>query len=123
MRQASVQQLMRSALQGRPLPEAEHFDFIYCAGLFDYLSEPTCKAMVRLFHQWLRPGGLIVVANMNDAKPFRNMVEFLLDWHLIYRDSRFMAALCPDSPDVTGTVLGDPTTVNLFTHVRRHAAR
>ena len=121
MRLASVQQLLRSALRGKALPEAERYDLIYCAGLFDYLSDATCKAIVNLFYEWLQPGGLVLVANMNDAKPFRHMVEFLLDWHLIYRNSRFMATLRPERPDATSEVIAEPTTVNLFTHVRKHS--
>ena len=31
---------------------------------------------------------MVIVANMNDTKPFRNFIEFVLDWQLIYRDSR-----------------------------------
>ncbi|HTD66958.1 MAG TPA: class I SAM-dependent methyltransferase [Candidatus Limnocylindria bacterium] len=122
MRHASVQQLLRSALQGKSVVENDRFDLIYCAGLFDYLSDATCKAIVNLFYSWLQPGGLILVANMNDTKPFRYMVEFLLDWHLIYRDSRFMMTLIPNTPGASGTVIAEPTTVNLFTHVRKAAA-
>ena len=121
MKQASVQQLLRSALQGRALPPGQRFDFIYCAGLFDYLSDATCKAIVTLFYDWLQPGGMVLVANMNDAKPFRYMVEFLLDWHLIYRNSRFMASLRPDRPEAIATVVTEETTVNLFAHVRKPA--
>jgi extracellular factor (EF) 3-hydroxypalmitic acid methyl ester biosynthesis protein len=58
---------------------------------------------------------------MNDAKPFRHMVEFLLDWHLIYRNSRFMATLRPERSDATSEVIAEPTTVNLFTHVRKNS--
>lgn len=43
------------------------FDFIYCAGLFDYLSGVTPKAIVRLFWQ---SGGLVLAADMNDSKSF-----------------------------------------------------
>jgi extracellular factor (EF) 3-hydroxypalmitic acid methyl ester biosynthesis protein len=121
MRRASVQQLLRSALQGRGIGAGQRYDLIYCAGLFDYLSDATCKAIVNLLYDWLQPGGLVLVANMNDSKPFRHMVEFLLDWHLIYRDSRFMASLCPTRPGAAGQVIAEPTTVNLFTHVRKTA--
>jgi extracellular factor (EF) 3-hydroxypalmitic acid methyl ester biosynthesis protein len=119
MRQASVQQLLRSAIQGKGIPTEQRYDLIYCAGLFDYLSDGTCKAIVNLFYDWLQPGGLVVVANMNDSKPFRHMVEFLLDWHLIYRNSRFMATLRPDRAGAMAEVIAEPTTVNLFTHVRK----
>ena len=118
VQQSTVQQMMRSALQGKAVEPGQKYDFIYCAGLFDYLSDTTCKALVNLFFQWLHPGGLVLVANMNDSRPFRHMVEFLLDWHLIYRNSRFMASLCPHHPEAVCCVITEATTVNLFTHVR-----
>jgi len=40
---------------------------------------------------------MVIVANMNDSKPFRNFIEFVLDWQLIYRDSRKMRALAPEA--------------------------
>jgi extracellular factor (EF) 3-hydroxypalmitic acid methyl ester biosynthesis protein len=120
MRQMSVHQVLRAALaQGRSSAPTESYDVVYCAGLFDYLADSTCKALVKLFHQWLTPGGLVVVANMNDSKPFRNFIEYLLDWHLIYRDSRALWTFCPDDSRAHAAVLAEPTTVNLFLQVRR----
>ena len=120
LRQMNVHQILRAALAqqsaGAPL---ETYDLIYCAGLFDYLADTTCKALVKLFCHWLAPGGLTVVANMNDSKPFRNFIEFLLDWHLIYRDTRAMWAMCPAEFAPQAAVLTEPTTVNLFLNVRR----
>jgi extracellular factor (EF) 3-hydroxypalmitic acid methyl ester biosynthesis protein len=67
----------------------------------------------------LTPGGLVVVANMNDSKPFRYFIEFLLDWHLIYRNSRTMWTFCPPEALKEAAVIAEPTTVNLFLQVRR----
>lgn len=120
--QSSIQQLLRRAIQGKRLPVSQQYDLIYCAGLFDYLSSATCKAVVSVCHDWLQPGGLVVAANMNDCRPFRNMIEFLLDWFLIYRDAAFMATLKPDAPGVESSVIAEPTTVNLFIHVRKALA-
>ena len=119
-RQMSVHQVLRSAVaQNRSSLSMESYDLIYCAGLFDYLADTTCKALVKLFYEWLVPGGLVVVANMNDSKPFRNFIEFVLDWHLIYRDARGVWAFCPPEAVKHAAVIADPTTVNLFLHVRR----
>jgi extracellular factor (EF) 3-hydroxypalmitic acid methyl ester biosynthesis protein len=120
IRQMSVHQVLRSAVTRNSSSVAkESYDLIYCAGLFDYLADTTCKALVKLFYHWLGPGGLVMVANMNDSKPFRNFIEFLLDWHLIYRDSRGMWSFCPAEALNHATVVAEPTTVNLFLNVRR----
>jgi extracellular factor (EF) 3-hydroxypalmitic acid methyl ester biosynthesis protein len=115
--QISVQHLLRRALQKNGELE-EKYDLIYCAGLFDYLSNATCKTLVHLFSKSLLPGGLVIVANMNDAKPFRYFIEWLLDWHLIYRGVPELQAWAPPPP-FEPVVLAEPTTVNLFLHVRR----
>ncbi len=62
-----------------------HYDFVYCAGLFDYLPDTTCKQLMEIFYDSLAPGGLLAATNVVDNKPFRHMLEFVLDWHLIYR--------------------------------------
>jgi extracellular factor (EF) 3-hydroxypalmitic acid methyl ester biosynthesis protein len=120
VRHVSVHQLLRTAVRRDGGP-AGGYDVVYCAGLFDYLSEATCKALVNTFYGFLAPGGLVVVANMHDAKPFRNFIEFLLDWHLIYRDSRQIALFRPDDERAEVSVIAEPTAVNLFVHARKPA--
>jgi extracellular factor (EF) 3-hydroxypalmitic acid methyl ester biosynthesis protein len=119
----SVHHLLRSAVKdpAKQKVSAQPFDFVYCAGLFDYLSDATCKALVNVFYHMLNPRGLVVVANMNDSKPFRNFIEFVLDWHLIYRDSSKMWRFVPDDPAAENAVIAEPTTVNLFLETRRPA--
>jgi extracellular factor (EF) 3-hydroxypalmitic acid methyl ester biosynthesis protein len=91
----SVHQLLRRAVRQGHLGLDGHFDLIYCAGLFDYLAEGTCAELVKLFHHNLQPGGLVVVANMNDREPFRNFIEFVLDWQLIYRNKQQIELFAP----------------------------
>lgn len=97
----------------------EKFDLIYCAGLFDYLAPDTCRALIALWYDSLSPGGLLLIANMNDTKPFRHFIEFILDWHLIYRDSREIFSLVPEHCRENTRVIAEPTSVNLFLHIRK----
>ena len=118
----SVHQVLRDG--SRPLPggEAARYDYIYCAGLFDYLSDRTCKQLMNIFYDWLAPDGLLAVTNVDDCKPFRHMLEFVLDWHLIYRDSKKGATLIPDRAAADARhVSKDATTVNVFIEVRKPA--
>jgi extracellular factor (EF) 3-hydroxypalmitic acid methyl ester biosynthesis protein len=112
-----VHQLLRQNAHQEHFGSEPGYDLIYCGGLFDYLSEPTCQSLVNLFYGWLRPGGTVIVANMNDSKPFRNFIEFVLDWQLIYRDSRKMLALVPERVRDAARVITEPTSVNLFLHL------
>jgi extracellular factor (EF) 3-hydroxypalmitic acid methyl ester biosynthesis protein len=116
-RRVSVHHLLRQNAHQEHFGSGPGFDLIYCGGLFDYLSEPTCQSLVHLFYDWLQPGGMVIVANMNDSKPFRNFIEFVLDWQLIYRDSRKMRALAPERVRDAARVITEPTSVNLFLHL------
>jgi extracellular factor (EF) 3-hydroxypalmitic acid methyl ester biosynthesis protein len=115
--QMSVYELLKRSRQNDP--HREKFDLIYCAGLFDYLPPDTCRALMGLWYDSLLAGGLMLIANMNDSKPFRNFIEFILDWQLIYRDSREFLSLVPEHCRETTQVITEPTSVNLFLHVRK----
>ena len=117
----SVQRLLREATKPG---QDEKFDFIYCAGLFDYLPDRVCKELCNMFYEWLAADGLVLTTNVVDCKPFRHMLEFVLDWHLIYRDRKQSVALLPDSPSPLDVRFrSDDTGVNLFIEARkpRHA--
>jgi extracellular factor (EF) 3-hydroxypalmitic acid methyl ester biosynthesis protein len=114
----SVHDLLRREQQEKTA-RGEGYDMIYCAGLFDYLSTQTCRALIELWHDWLSPGGLMIIANINDTMPFRNFIEFILDWQLIYRDSDDMLSLVPGKALDATEVIMEKTTVNLFLHIRK----
>ena len=99
--------------------DAEKFDLIYCAGLFDYLAPDTCRALMELWYDSLSPGGLLLIANMTDTKPFRHFIEFVLDWQLIYRNSAEILSLVPARCREMADVIAEPTSVNLFLDIRK----
>jgi len=115
--QISVYELLKRTQ--RRSADAEKFDLIYCAGLFDYLAPDTCRALMELWFDSLSPGGLMLIANMTDTKPFRHFIEFILDWQLIYRDSAEILSLAPGRCRETTRVIAEPTSVNLFLHIRK----
>jgi len=116
--QISVYQLLKRTQQHRAGPDKK-FDLIYCAGLFDYLAPETSRALMELWYEWLSPGGMMLIANMCDTKPFRHFIEFILDWQLIYRDTREILDLVPASCRNHTRVVAEPTSVNLFLHIRK----
>jgi extracellular factor (EF) 3-hydroxypalmitic acid methyl ester biosynthesis protein len=118
----SVLQVLKDGpkpVAGKHKPELK-YDYIYCAGLFDYLSDRTCKQMSDIFYDQLSPNGMLVITVVDDYKPFRNMLEFILDWHLIYRDARKVEAVIPDSvPPDARRLIKDTTGVNIFVEMRK----
>lgn len=96
------------------------YDLVYCAGLFDYLSDRICKRLVQIFYDLLAPEGLLVVTNVAPSNPIINLMEYILEWHLVYRNSTELLKLHP-VPDqkVWHRVHADPTGVNVFLEVRK----
>lgn len=96
------------------------YDLIYCAGLFDYLADPVCARLMNIFYEMLAPGGLILTTNVDRSNPIQHWLEDVLEWNLIYRDGREMAALRPERASADWTqVSADATGVNLFLEVRK----
>jgi extracellular factor (EF) 3-hydroxypalmitic acid methyl ester biosynthesis protein len=117
--QKSVYQLLKEGQKKSPSKKPQ-FDFIYCAGLFDYLTDHTCKQMMNIFYDWVAPGGLLVTTNVEPSNPLRHGMEQLLDWHLIYRTEPDMRELVPNHAAWENVVVRtDATGVNLFMEIRK----
>ncbi len=115
--QRSVHQLLRAATQGGE-DEFTGYDVVYCAGLFDYLSQRVCKRLVELFCTMAKPGGLVIVTNVAASNPRKAWMEYLMEWNLIYRDEAEMQDLVPDGLPVKRTdIRADSTGVNLFLEI------
>jgi len=118
----SINQLLKEAGKATSTSAVRQYDLVYCAGLFDYVSDRVCRRLNELFYHLLAPGGLMVVTNVDASKPFRHSMDFLLEWHLIYRDRAAMERLVPaQAQPGSATVTADPTGVNLFLEIRKPA--
>jgi len=117
----SVHQILKDGVR---IPGAadKKYDYLYCAGLFDYLSDRICKRLMTTFYEALAPGGLLVATNVDSSNPIRNMLEYVLEWHLVYRTGDQLRAICPDevAPDNI-RISRDDTGVNVYVEVRKPA--
>ena len=112
-----IKQSVRRLLTARRLKEAlGERDFIYSAGLFDYLHAPTFSTLLSLLYQTLAPGGHLAIGNVAADNPSRYFMEYCLDWFLIHRTREellsFVPALVP--APVRAEVDAEPSGVNLF---------
>ena len=110
--QDSVQQL----LMRRPDPASNsvrEFDVVYCAGLFDYLSDKICSRLTAHFAARIRHGGRLLITNVHSNNPEKSGMEHLLEWYLIYRDETKIASLLPPQ-SIEHNIYVDATGVNLF---------
>jgi len=96
------------------------FEVVYCAGLFDYLSDRICRRLVEIFYDHLLPGGLLVTTNVDVSNPARHVMEYIMEWHLIYRDMEGFARLVPPGlPKECSRVVKDATGINIFLEIRK----
>jgi len=116
--QRSVNQILRTAAQGDTDEDLNGYDIVYCAGLFDYLSQRVCQRLVDLFCKMTKPGGLVIVTNVASTNPRRACMEYLMEWNLIHRSVEEMNDLVPPGLPVKRTdVRADATGVNLFLEI------
>jgi extracellular factor (EF) 3-hydroxypalmitic acid methyl ester biosynthesis protein len=87
---ASVKDLLSGKLE-----LGDNFDFIYSAGLFDYLPTPSASALVQLLSSKLRHDGRLLIANFVPQSFGRGYMECFMDWKLIYRTEEELVALFP----------------------------
>jgi extracellular factor (EF) 3-hydroxypalmitic acid methyl ester biosynthesis protein len=114
----SVHQVLKE--EGKPRLNQPRYDLIYCAGIFDYLSDRICKRLMNIFYAMLEPGGLLISTNVDVSNPSRNGMEYLLEWHLIYRNKEQLKALIPDDVPVQNAhIKSDETGVNHFIEIRK----
>jgi extracellular factor (EF) 3-hydroxypalmitic acid methyl ester biosynthesis protein len=110
---------LKGAAKRAVRPAGSHYDLIYCAGLFDYLSDKICAKLLEYFYDALAPGGLLIATNV-DIHPSRGEMECFLEWHLVYRSSAQLAALAPrDVPPDSLSLKQDFTGVNIFMEIRK----
>jgi extracellular factor (EF) 3-hydroxypalmitic acid methyl ester biosynthesis protein len=96
------------------------WDLVFCAGLFDYLSDRICKKLLQLFYEWTQPGGQTAVTNVHSRNPIRQFMEHILEWHLIYRDDSDFKSLVP--AEWNPVISSDVTGVNVYMTIDKPGA-
>ncbi len=66
------------------LPE-QKYNLIYTAGLFDYFTDPVATTAALKLYEGLSDGGELIIGNYSTHNPTVALMDFVLDWHLIYR--------------------------------------
>ena len=84
---ASVRHLLARKL------ELGTFDFVYAAGLYDYLCENTAQVLSARLFEMVSPGGHLLIPNFAPQVRDRGYMETFMDWSLIYRDKPTMVRL------------------------------
>jgi extracellular factor (EF) 3-hydroxypalmitic acid methyl ester biosynthesis protein len=110
----SVSQILKESGRTIERERQNQYDFVYCAGLFDYLSESICRRLSSVLYEWVTPGGLFLSTNVDNSNPRRLTMDYIMDWHLIYRDGAQLAAMRPEPINgAEEAVVADFTGVNI----------
>lgn len=115
--QNSIHTLLKQSSSGKSSEIDEQYDFVYCAGLFDYISDKICKRLVSLFYKQVVPGGLVVVTNVSKKHPVKGFLEHLQEWYLILRDENDFNGFIPVNSN--SKVMVDETEINIFLEARK----
>ncbi len=84
----SFTEMLRPTSTFRHLPPQ---DLIYSAGLVDYLNPRIARSLISKLYEHLRPGGSVIIGNMNDAGLGSYWpLEYALDWSLYFRNEEEM---------------------------------
>ena len=119
----SVMQVIKESGRHDSMFSRPGFDVVYCAGLFDYLTDDICQKLLSIFHRMLKPDGLLVFTNVDVYNPSRNWMEFVVDWFLFYRssvDSKCLVsrAFPPELRSAPWLITADSTSTNVFVSLR-----
>lgn len=67
-------------------------DIIYSGGLFDYLDDDLFLMLANRCHEYLNPGGVLMIGNFR-PNPDKIFMDHLLEWRLIYREAAQLTEL------------------------------
>ncbi len=116
----SVAQILKGRGRSTTTAPESKYDYIYCAGLFDYLADSHCRQLMNIFYDMLAPGGLLVATNVDSSNPRCLTMDYMMEWVVIYRTGAQIAAFKPElASDDDFRVQSDYTGVNLFLEVRK----
>jgi len=115
--QQSVHNLLKLAAKKEQITDLEQFDFLYCAGLFDYLSDKVCASLLKLFTQHTKPGGTVLVTNVHPSNPYTLWMEHIMEWYLIYRDENKMIDLSKNLGE--RKIYLDESGINIFMELKK----
>ncbi len=99
----------------------EKYDFIYCFGLFDYLTDNVIKALIPALSKCLNDSGKLIVTNVHEDVTERGYFEFFADWKMYLRNEDNFIGLTQDITGLGKTYIDNnqPTPDNIYLVVEK----
>ena len=105
------------------------FDFIYSAGLYDYIQTYEDKnkgsiALTRELFSLLKSGGTLLIGNFGDNAPewIKWHMKYICEWELIYRNEEEIRVFTTDIPQdeiAMIKVISEKTGINKFLIIKK----
>ena len=119
----SIQGFLREASRGDAYSK-EGYDFVYCAGLFDYLQQRFCVKLTEVMCGLVGEGGYVVVTNVSKENTIPAVMADFLEWTLVERDREEMLNLAPqDNLTLLKELKSDSTCINFFLELQKSEVR
>jgi extracellular factor (EF) 3-hydroxypalmitic acid methyl ester biosynthesis protein len=116
----SVNSILKEGARTVGRAPLQQYDLVYCAGLFDYLSDNVCRRLSSLLYEWVRPGGVFLSTNVHTSNPWPMVMDFIMEWHLIYRTAPRLMDTRPQQSSIEDCTVGsDLSGVNIYLEARK----
>jgi len=88
----------------------QEYDFVYSAGLFDYLNDKLASKLIQKLYACVKKGGSLLVPNFAKGITERAFMDIFMDWELIYRNEEDMSGLAENAgvPEESISLYRDP---------------
>lgn len=100
-----------------PLPVPQ-FDFVYSAGLYDYLEDPFALLVTQKLIEMVRPGGRLLIGNYTPNTVDTGYMEAFMGWKLLYRDHAEMLQLAAHRRVDQASIIADSTGAVIYLDAR-----
>ena len=95
------------------------FDFIYSAGLYDYLNDKAASFLTRALFGMLKKDGRLVIANFLESNTESGYMEAFMGWELNYRTREEFEAILGDLGQYVEKVFFDDHRYVVYVELRK----
>ncbi len=94
----SVYEVIKKADVRDRIEKNQHF--IYSSGLFEYLTENSCKRLMKVLFEKIDENGLFIIGNYSKGSNLIKYMELGGEWFLFYRSEEDLKALASNLPNI-----------------------
>lgn len=99
----------------------QKYDFVYSAGLFDYLNDKLASKLIQKLYACVKKGGSMLVPNFAKGITERAFMDIFMDWELIYRSEEDMLSLSENAgiPNDSISLYRDPMSNVIYMRISK----